>query len=191
FERLDLSKPLCRRHGLQGNTEQHQQNDVLNSPQTLMYGKRQLILGNFQLAGGFVDQLLQGAERTQPATEDATAPQQNHTGSESPENEDDRIHQEQFPVEIRDHRVNKGENVHDRQLPQGIPADKDHRKGQIHPTQVVHETGVFHQGVLQEQDHQQSHQGNTQNRNLKALLVPDVDPHGAVGFFDRRQFLSR
>ncbi len=154
-----------------------------------MQREGQFILGNFQFAGGFINKLLQGTERTQPTTEHSPSPQQNHASGEGPENEDDRIHQEQLPVEVRNHRMDEGEHVDDGQLPQGIPANEDHGKRQVYPTQVVHEAGVFHQSVLQEQDHQQGHQGNAQHPNLKALLIPDVDPHRTVGFFDRRQLL--
>src|SRR5690606_31631960 len=66
FERLDLGKLLRGRHGLQGNAKQHQQNDVFHGPQTLVQREGQFILGNFQFAGGFINKLLQGTERTQP-----------------------------------------------------------------------------------------------------------------------------
>ena len=190
LERLHLGGLLGQHHGFQGDAEQRQQDDVLDGPQALMHRERQLVLGDLDLARQLVEQFLQGAERAQPAAEHATAPQQDAGGGEHPEDEDDRIGEEQLPAEVLEHRVDEGQHVDHRQLPQGIPADEHHGEDQVAATQPVQELRLLGEFVLQEQDHRQQAQGRAQHADLEALLVPDVDPQRTVGFLDGGQFLG-
>src|SRR5690606_23429839 len=177
-------------HGFQRDTEQHQQYDVLDGPEPLMHGEGHVVLGNFQLARGFVDQFLQRAEGAQPAAEHATSPEQDACGGEDPENENHRIGQEQLPAEILYQRMHEGQYVDHRQLPQGIPADEHHGEDQVAMTQHFQEVGVLGELVLHVEDDSQQRQRDQYHADLEALLIPDIDPHRTIGFLDDRQFLG-
>src|SRR5690606_12335112 len=161
-ERLYHGGLLGQHHGFQGDAEQRQQDDVLDSPQALMHGEGQLVLGNPDLARQLVEQLLQGAEGAQPAAEHAPAPQQDAGGGEHPEDEDDRVGEEQLPAEVLEHRVDEGQHVDHRQLTQGIPADEHHGEDQVAATQPVQELRALGELVLQEHDDGQQAQGGAQ-----------------------------
>ncbi|MNF67538.1 hypothetical protein D3C84_493560 [compost metagenome] len=150
----------------------------------------QFVLGNLQLARGFVDQFLQGAERAQPAAEHATAPQQNARGGEDPQHEDQRIGEKQLPAKVLEQRMDEGQDVDHRQLPQGIPAQEHHGEEQVTATQPVQKTGPASELVLQEQDRRQQQQGAREYGDLEVFLVPDGQPHRPVGFLDGRQFFG-
>src|SRR5690606_18538860 len=190
LEGLHLGGLLGHHHRFQRDAEQHQQDDVLDGPQSFMYGKRQLVLGNLQFAGDLVDQLLQCPERAQPATEHAAAPEQDAGGGEGPDDEDHRVAEEQLPAEISEQRMGEGQHVDDRQLPQCIPANEHHGEGQVAGAQPAQEVRVPGEVVLEEQDDGQQQQGDQDHPYLEALLIPDVDPYRAVGLLDGLQFLG-
>src|SRR5690606_32672664 len=159
LERLHLGGLLGQHHGFQGDAEQHERNDVLDGPQAFVHREGQLELADLQLAGGLVDQLLQGAEGAQPAAEHPATPQQDAGGGEHPEDEDDRVGEEQLPAEVLEHRVDEGQHVDHRQLTQGIPADEHHGEDQVAATQPVQELRALGELVLQEHDDGQQAQG--------------------------------
>src|SRR5690606_9370720 len=190
LEGLHFGGPLGQRHGLQRDAEQHQQDDVLDRPQPFVHREGQLVLGDLQLAGDLVDQLLQRAEGAQPAAEHPAAPQQDAGGGKGPDNEDDRIAEEQFPAEFGHQRMDEGQHVDDGQLAQGVPADEHHGEGQVAMAQPAQEFRVPGEVVLEEQDDGQQQQGDQDYSYLEALLVPDVDPYRAVGLLDGLQLLG-
>src|SRR5690606_4947982 len=190
LEGFDLGGLLGHHHGFQRDAEQHQQHDVLDGPEPLVNAEGQVVLRNLQLARGLVDQLLQGAEGAQPAAEHATPPQQDAGGGEYPENEDHRIGQEQLPAEVLHQRMDEGQHVDHRQLPQGIPADEHHGEDQVAMAQPLEEVGMLGELVLQEEDDRQQRQRDQDHPHLEALLVPDVDPQRPVGFLDGGQFFG-
>ncbi len=190
LERLDLGGLLGQHHRFQRDAEQHQQDDVLDGPEPLVHAERQVVLGNLQLARSLVDQFLQRTEGAQPAAEHATPPEQDARGGEHPENEDHRVGQEQLPAEVLHQRMNEGQHVDHRQLPQGIPADEHHGEDQIAVAQHFQEVGVLGELVLHEEDDGQQRQGGQDHADLEALLVPDVDPQRAVGLVDGGLFLG-
>ena len=176
FERLHLGHLLSGGHGLQGHTEQHQQDDVLDRPQPLMPGKRHGVLGHLQLAGNFVDQLLQGTERAQPAAVNRTAPEQHDAGNHRPEDEQHRVDQEGFPGKAADQAVHKGQHVHNGELPQCIPANEEQGVDQEAMANPAHHLRLLHQPVLEEQDEQQHQNTGTQHHQLELFLVPHLHP---------------
>src|SRR5690554_6433316 len=176
FERLHLGHLLSGGHGLQGHTEQHQQDDVLDRPQPLMPDKRHGVLGHFQFTGNFVDQLLQGTERAQPAAVNRTAPEQHDAGNHRPEDEQHRVDQEGFPGKAADQTVHEGQHVHDRQLPQSVPTDEEQGVNQEAVTDPAHHLRLLHQPVLEEQDEQQHQNTGTQHHQLELFLVPHLHP---------------
>src|SRR5690606_24997342 len=115
LERLYLGGLLGQHHRFQRDAEQYQQDDVLDGPQPLVHREGQLVLGYFQLAGDFVDQLLQRTEGAQPAAEHAPTPEQDAGGGEGPEDEDHRIAEEQFPAELGYQGMHEGQHVDHRQ----------------------------------------------------------------------------
>ena len=58
LERLHLRGLLGQRQGFQGETEEHQQDDVLDRPEPLVHGERHLELRHAELAREFVEQFL-------------------------------------------------------------------------------------------------------------------------------------
>ena len=189
LEGLHLGGLFRQHHRLQRDAEQHQQDDVLDRPQPLVHREGQLVLGNSQLARDLVDQLLQRTEGAQPATENAPAPEQDAGGGKGPDDEDHRIAEEQLPAEFREQRVDEGQHVDDRQLAQRVPADEDHREGQVAVAQPAQEVRVAGEVVLEEQDDGQQQQRNQDDTHLETLLIPDVHPHRPVGLLDGAQLL--
>src|SRR5690606_33097031 len=190
LEGFDLGGLLGHHHGFQRDAEQHQQHDVLDGPEPLVNAEGQVVLGNLQLARGLGDQLLQGTEGGQPAAGPATPPRQDAGGGEYPENEDHRIGQEQLPAEVLHQRMDEGQHVDHRQLPEGIPADEHHGEDQVAMAQPLKEVGMLGELVLQEEDDRQQRQRDQDHPHLEALLVPDVDPQRPVGFLDGGQFFG-
>src|SRR5690554_6833967 len=190
LERLYLGGLLGQHHRFQEDAEQYQQDDVLDGPQPLVHREGQLVLGISQLARVIVDTLLQRTEGAQPAAEHAPTPEQDAGGGEGPEDEDHRIAEEQFPAELGYQGMHEGQHVDHRQLPQRIPADEHHGEGQVAVAQPAQEGRMPGEGVLEEQDDGQQQQGNQDHADLKALLVPDVDPHRPVGLLDGAQLLG-
>ena len=135
-------------------------------------------MGYFQLAGNFVQQFLQRAERAQPPTVNRPAPEQDDACHHGPENENHRVDQEGFPAEATDQAVHKREHVDDGQLPHGKPADEEQGVGQKCVADPTHDSGFFHQPVLEEQDKHQHADTNTEHHNLELPLVPHLHPHG-------------
>src|SRR5690606_31714723 len=184
LERLYLGGLLGQHHRFQGDAEQYQQDDVLDGPQPLVHREGQLVLGNSQLARDLVDQLLQRTEGAQPAAEHDAG------GGEGPEDEDHRTAEAQLPAELGYQGMHEDQHVDHRQLPQRIPADEHRGEGQVAVAQPAQEGRMPGEGVLEEQDDGQQQQGNQDHADLKALLVPDVDPHRPVGLLDGAQLLG-
>src|SRR5690606_35690813 len=155
-----------------------------------MQGKGQFVLRNLDLARQLVEQLLQCSERAQPAAEHAPAPEQDAGGGEHPENENDRVGEEQLPAEVLEQRVDEGQHVDHRQLPQAVPADEQHGEQQVATAQPVQKLRLLGEAVLQEQNDGQQAQRGQQHADLEAFLVPDVDPQRPVGFLEGGQLFG-
>src|SRR5690606_164850 len=97
--------------------------------------------------------------------------------------------EEQCPVEVLYQGVDKSENVDDGQLSEGVPADKHEGKDQIAMAQMAEKARVLGKLVLHKQNHGEQQQGDTDHGDLPALLIPDVQPDGALRFFDGGKFL--
>ncbi|MOA21822.1 hypothetical protein D3C78_1423360 [compost metagenome] len=134
----------------------------------------QFELRHLELARGFVEQLLQGAERAEPAAEHAASPEQDAGGGEGPEDEQHRVDEEQFPTEAFEQRMDEGQHVDHRQLPQAVPADIHQGEQQVATAQPVQQLRPAGQVVLQEENHGEQAQGAEQHADLEALLVPDA-----------------
>ena len=68
----------------------------------------------------------------------AAVPEQQRRGGREPQDEDQRRHQEVVPAEVRPQRVEEGEDVDDRQLRLGVPADPQQGERQeTQPNPVV------------------------------------------------------
>ena len=79
-----------------------------------MQSERDFDLLDAEPLGEVIGQLLQRAERAQPAAEHAPSPEQHTDGNKAPECEHHWIKQEQLPAKTGQKCVNEGQHVDDR-----------------------------------------------------------------------------
>ena len=90
-----------------------------------------------QFFGDTVGQLLQRTEGAEPAAECTAVPQQHGCGGKQPQDEHNRIHQEEVPTEFGQDGGEQCQRIDDRQLRLSVPTDIEQGKCQEHQAEAV------------------------------------------------------
>jgi hypothetical protein len=101
------------------------------------------------------EQFLERTEGAQPAAEDTPSQEDDGHRHIAPENENQRLQQEEVPGELGCQRIEESQDVDDRQLRAGEPADPDQGEEQKSRPQTLIKLAPFDHGVLEHQDHRQ------------------------------------
>ena len=121
-------------------------------------------------------ELLQRAERAEPAAIGAAPPEEQRRRDAEPEDEDQRVDQERVPAELRRQRIGEGEDVDDGKLRVGDPADPDQREGQEADAKPEDRPLAARQRHLEEEDSGEHAERRGQRADLELAVAPDPLP---------------
>ncbi len=176
LERLDLGPGLGQRHAAQREREQRDEDHVLDGPQSLVHGEGDLELGYAQRLGGATGQLLESAERAQPAAEHAAPPEQERHRDVAPQDEQQRLEQEEVPAELGAQRLGEREHVEHRKLGACVPAQPQQRKSEKADAQPLVEAPAAGDEVLDDEHRGERHQGDSEHGDVEAPVFPTLEP---------------
>ena len=129
-----------------------------------------------QFFGDAVGQLLQRTEGAEPAAECTAVPQQHGCSGKQPQDEHDRIHQEEVPTEFGQDGGEQGQRIHDRQLRLSVPADINQSKCQEYQAETVVPFFVTDNPVLEQEYQKQDGQCDADYDDLTLFRFPDLFP---------------
>ena len=128
-----------------------------------------------------VQQLLQRAERAGPAAEKTSAKDDHGDDDEDPEQEDERVAEEQRPFPLEQDRMEPGQHLRDRglgQQPEAHPADADHPEAVLEAVDrpLVLVGGAARQWLAQRIDGADGHQHQRKQADRQPACLPDLQP---------------
>ena len=143
-----------------------------------MHLERQFQLLDAKFLCDEIGQLLQGAERAEPAAEKAAVPHQRTESGGAPEDENHRVHQKDVPVKTVNERIGKRQHIDHRQLPvhrklrAKITAEPEEGESQVADAECLVSARVAGNPFLQHKDADQHENGNAEDDDLHRFVLP-------------------
>ena len=187
LERLDLGQFLGQAHGEHRHRDEAKENDVFDPLQPVVPALRHLPLKALEadLARHLEDGLGQRTKRAHPAAKQPAPEQEHGDDDEDPEQEDERVGQEQRPGPLEQERMEPGQHLRDGRLRHGAKADEHNRQAPGGVLEGIDRPLVLVRGQAREfftagVNHRDGHQQDGKQHDLDRARLPDAHP-GGVG----------
>ena len=184
LERLDLDgaiRPRARRRAEGREADDARERDVLDALEPRVQRRAHAQWLDARELRELAHELLQRAERTQPAAERAASPRDERDRDEGPQQHRHRVVQEEAQSAAGHQRLHERGDVDDGQLPLRIPADEHQREHEVGGAKAREPARVRRDPARSREHHREHGEAHAGDGEIPRARPPDAFPRLVVG----------